>query len=165
MRRRIPGKAGGGEGGDGPGRAECRAHGRRRSRSPGSEAAGTSEGWPRGGHRSGNSWAREPRVRLWFPSLGRGELRAFSRGSSPAGFPWNLRSFPSGATRNQIQLMGAGATALYCERLQLGGFSSNASQARQGKNEVHLLRAITADSLWLQKGKATLLAFCLLDSL
>ena len=105
-----------------------------------------------------------PRETLASVSRAR-ELRAFSRGSSPACFPWNPRSFPSGATRNQIQLMGAGATALYCECLQLGGFSSNASQARQGKNEVNLLRAITAGSIRLQKGKATLLAVCLLDSL
>lgn len=52
--------------------------------------------------------------------------------------------------------MGTGATALYCERLQLGGFSSNASQARQGKREVNLLHAVTADSVLLQKGKANI---------
>lgn len=68
--------------------------------------------------------------------------------------------FPSGATWNQIHLMGAGAIALYCERLQLGGFSTNASQARQGRKEVNLLHSITAESMLLQKGKAN--SFCLL---
>lgn len=44
--------------------------------------------------------------------------------------------------------------ALYCERLQLGGFACNASQAPRGRKGVNLLHTITAESMLLQKGEA-----------
>ena len=52
-----------------------------------------------------------------------------------------------GGTWNQDYLMGAGTIARYSKHLQLGGSSSDASQARPGRKEVNLLHAITAEAI------------------